>query len=461
MSFTRRTFLIGAGAGLTVLAVAACTDVTPTPTGSPTPRPQLVPAPSRVWRSNWAADPFALGAISYLPVGAAPESRLALRTAQLDRVFFAGEATSDQPGTVGGATTSGLRVAIEVANVVGDGERVAIIGAGAAGAEAARLLSGSGVEVIVVEARDRVGGRIDSRTTDDGSSFELGAWTLATDGDSTVIAALDDLGVSSIPLEGSLLVAAEDPAASVPLDALAAAQQEIATRLSAWGAEQLRDAPVSEALEQSGAANASIGDVPAEAIGALFAEATRLATGAESDETSVWFSRASVGLPSVLPEGPLSALVTAGLADARLALSTTVVGIAYDDDGVSLRLGTGESLGVDRVIVTVPLGVLKAGAIEFDPPLPLSMRAAINAVGVGQLELVRVAFDEAFWQTDAVIWSLVGTDAEVTTWVNLQPLTGETVLLGIAAGDAVAALAKLSDDALARALREMLEPFAA
>lgn len=78
---------------------------------------------------------------------------------------------------------------------------------------------------------------------------------------------------------------------------------------------------------------------------------------------------------------------------------------------MSLRLGTGESLSFDRVIVTVPLGVLQRRAIEFAPPLPFAHRGAIAALASGYVETVWVQFDEAFWNVDADLWHVVGGDA--------------------------------------------------
>ena len=461
MSFTRRTFLVGAGAGLSVLALAACTPPKPVPTAKPTPEPDLAPAPSTLWRSSWASDPYALGALSFLPVGSSPDDRAPLRAPLLSRVFFAGEAISDNPGTITGATQSGAQAARDVNDVLVEGERVAVVGAGAAGAEAARLLRILGADVIVVEARDRTGGRIDSRTTADGSPFELGAWQFAIDRDSAVIADLERLEIGTVALGGELALVAEEDLASGSLDDLSTAETDLGTRLASWAAEQIDDPGVGGALEDSGASagNPAVGDIPATALDGLFAEAVRIATGAEPTDVSLWFPPTAIGAATVLPTGKLAALVEPSFEGTRLALSTAVVAVAYDDDGVSLRLGTGESLPVDRVVVTVPLAVLKSGAIQFDPPLPLSMRSAINSVGVGHLELVRVAFDEAFWTTDAVIWSLTGTDAAISTWINLQPLTGETALLGVAAGDAAAALADVDDDDLAERVRGMLVPF--
>lgn len=155
MSFTRRTFLIGAGS-LSLLVLSACVDEPPTPTRSPTPTGTTIPTPSGFLRSSWSTDPYALGSHSFMAVGSAPEHRDTLRQPILNRVYFAGEATSsDNPGTVLGAQASGALAANDLSTVAAAGERIAIIGAGIAGAEAARVLSQQGYDVVVVEARNR------------------------------------------------------------------------------------------------------------------------------------------------------------------------------------------------------------------------------------------------------------------------------------------------------------------
>ncbi|MGO3031939.1 MAG: FAD-dependent oxidoreductase, partial [Microbacterium gubbeenense] len=96
--------------------------VTPTPVGE-------VPAPTSFFRTSWAEDPFARGALSVTPAGATSTERQALATALIERVFFAGEATSvERPGTIAGAMRSGERAASEIKDVAGDGERIAVVG---------------------------------------------------------------------------------------------------------------------------------------------------------------------------------------------------------------------------------------------------------------------------------------------------------------------------------------------
>jgi monoamine oxidase len=69
---------------------------------------------------DWSSDPFALGAYSYLKVGAG-SARAALAAPVDDTLFFAGEATSSdgEGGTVNGALASGERAAREVLAALG------------------------------------------------------------------------------------------------------------------------------------------------------------------------------------------------------------------------------------------------------------------------------------------------------------------------------------------------------
>lgn len=54
----------------------------------------------------------------------------------------------------------------------------------------------------------------------------------------------------------------------------------------------------------------------------------------------------------------------------------------------------------DRVIVTVPLGVLKKHVIKFKPELPQDKLESIRKLGSGYLDKVVFLFEEAFWDKD-------------------------------------------------------------
>ncbi|CAN5520281.1 hypothetical protein BH10ACT4_BH10ACT4_06180 [soil metagenome] len=463
MSFSRRTFLLGAGSGLSLLVLTACVDESPAPTKSPTPSPtasSAVPRPAGIQRSAWSTDPFARGSQSYLAPGATPQHREDLSQPVGGRVFFAGEATSpDLAGTVLGAQQTGARVASEVLGVVETGEKIAVIGAGAAGAEAARALVKRGFDVIVLEARDRVGGRIDTRSPKSWPlGVELGAWRLGTVADQSLITKLASLGVESSPLTG--LLAASDGGHTTDNTVGAPALSTAA----AWAESQLADPSLTAALDGSGAATTAAGVSIDGLAGAdlLDASLATLAglTGASAAELSSWYGIAGLPTRDRVVTGGFSGLITDALDGVRVSLSTAVLGVSYSDSSVSLKLGTGESLTVDRVVVTVPLGVLKKNAVAFDPLLPFPHRTAITALGMGAVETVWLRFDKPFWTTDAAVWSIVGGDSDITDWVNLQAVTGEPVLVGIVGGTAARRVAKLSDDDLVESVLTALSPFA-
>ena len=463
MSFSRRSFLLGAGSGLSLLVVTACVEESPRPTRPATPSPtpsSAVPRPSGIERSAWSTDPFARGSQSFLAPGATPQHRDDLAQPVGGRVFFAGEATSaDLAGTVLGAQQSGARVAAEVLGVVSSGEKIAVIGAGAAGAEAARALVQRGFDVIVLEARDRVGGRIDTRTPKSWPlGVELGAWRLGEVADQSLLARLAALGIQSNPLT-DLLAAGENGRSTgntVGASALAAATN--------WADAERADSSLTAALEGSGATAKAAGTTVdgldgTELLAAALASLAGV-TGASASELSTWYGLTDRPARDRIVTGGFSGVVTDALKGARVSLSTAVLGVSYSDSAVSLKLGTGESLTVDRVVVTLPLGVLKKNAVAFDPLLPFTHRTAITALGMGSVETVWLRFDKPFWSTDAAIWSLVGTDSDITDWVNLQAITGEPVLVGIVGGKAARRVVKLSDDDLLGAVLTALAPFA-
>ncbi len=468
--------LLGAGAGALTVLLASCTpeSTDPKPTRSPeptvTPTPVgEVPAAAAFLRTEWATDPFALGSRSVTPVGATPVDRETLGTALVSRVFFAGEATDpDRPGTVSGGILSGQRAADEVIDVAEAGERVAVIGAGIAGAIAAGRLGDAELDVSVIEARDRAGGRLVTHMDDDWPvPPQAGAWILGSD-DTELASRMGVLGVGTVGL-GDATARGADGEIDVPTGDIL--QQAVADTETLPDDVSLR-----AALDEAGVQGSPELEEFLAALSAF--------TGVDPETASSWF-------PPRMPESPLDAvvsdvapLVETPLGDLDVTYASPVTGVVYDDRGVSLRLATGEALTFDRVIVTVPLGVLQSDAIEFDPPLPFEKRSAIAALEMGAAESVWLRFDEPFWTTEAGVWHVVGpvgpeptpsptptptpsptpgaegdVDTTIRTWINLLPATGEPILVGLVGGPAARAIAELGDDDLLTLASESLSPF--
>ena len=68
-----------------------------------------------------------------------------------------------------------------------------------------------------------------------------------------------------------------------------------------------------------------------------------------------------------------------------------VTKVHSSDNTVVLSTESGDNIEADYVVVTLPLSLLKQRAITFSPELPDSKLQAINKLGVGVLEKVRMA----------------------------------------------------------------------
>ena len=472
----RRTFLAASLSGIAAVTLASCfpTEPHPSPTPPPTPSPTPtatapptpgVPAPTAMRRSRWGADPFARGAFTFDAAGADRQLRSALAEPIGERIVIAGEATSmDAAGTWQGARASGLRAAADIIRLGEPGERVVVVGAGLAGLAAARALVDAEFEVVVVEARDRFGGRIDS-VDDDGFDMpvELGGVFLTTDG--PLGAELTEASVGRRPFDPTVEARTAD-GASVPISDTG--RQAIA-EAQGWAAAQPRPQSLASALVGSGvvplpATPDETGVSPADWLSHAIVSAVQPSTGA----TTARLAASAVDLerftePVDLITGRMADYVDALAEPLDIAVSSAVTRVVYDDRRVSLRLDTGESVTSDRAVITVPLGVLKTDTMRFSPSLPLLHQRAISLIGVGRLDTVWLQFEEPFWRSpgsDANVLTLVGTTPDVGVWFDVGAVAGDApVLLGLIAADAATRLEELEDDEFLAAVLAGLVPY--
>ena len=364
--------------------------------------PGTVPSPTGALVTRWGLDPWSRGSYSYLAVGASPSDRAVLAEPVDDHLVLAGEATDpDFPATVHGALRSGARAAEQVL-ATGAGS-VAVVGAGMAGLTAATLLAEAGLDVTVYEARERLGGRVwTDRSL--GVPLDLGAsWIHGVDGNPLTEVA-DELGVQRTPFDYDRYVVRDESAAVVDEDDVPASFVEVTTIEHELGA-----------------------DVDDLAPGA-FEEGSELGGG------------------DVLLPGGYDQLLDAVGDDVVVELGRAVAGVTRRDDGVVLT-GDGWTAEADAVVVTLPIGVLQAGDVAFDPPLPEDVVGAVDRLGMGLLDKVYLRFDEVFWDADAHVIGHIGPDRGwFAEWVNLAPFTGEPILLGFNAGSVAAEVEALDDD---------------
>ncbi|CAI5457980.1 unnamed protein product, partial [Closterium sp. Yama58-4] len=141
---------------------------------------------------------------------------------------------------------------------------------------------------------------------------------------------------------------------------------------------------------------------------------------------------------------------------AKLVLNFEVTAISQSSTGVQITgkntaSGATSTLSADVVIVTIPLGVLKANTIAFTPSLPPRKTGAISRLGVGAIAKIFFFFNQTFWPVNVDEYFI--EDAQLPAnrgrwvdWVNLKRAWGQTALEGVALGEYAERMAKMSDE---------------
>jgi polyamine oxidase len=330
----------------------------------------------------------------------------------------------------------------EPTRIPGPTRRVVVIGAGLAGLVAARGLVADGVEVVVVEARDRIGGR--TSTIDlAGASIDAGAAWIHGRRGNPVAELCDSLGLTTRLHDYDYAWlwddVAERPATPQELAAAAAAETALYDALPALKRRLGASASMQDAID---AYLATTGLDPTEARHVRFVMEQLLVEvdyGGPARRTSLanFDEDEFFGYDDHLPTGGYGKLTDALATSLDIRLNTPISRVEWDDGEARAVALDGTVFSGDRVIVTVPLGVLQAGTIEFSPPLPAAKREAIASMEMGSLEKVMLRFETRFWNGGQdLAWLHLGTArGEFPLILDLSHDTGQPTLILLHGGD--------------------------
>lgn len=262
--------------------------------------------------------------------------------------------------------------------------RIVVVGAGFAGLAAADALMRGGAEVVVLEARDRVGGRVWSRELENGSLVEMGAEFVLPEND-VLRDTVTRLGLSLC--DKGMFYGDREPR-GVSVDA---AQLHLAVEAVRCALETRPDRGVGidaagflDGLDLHPAARETIrsrAEVSCAATADRFPAAALAHLAAISQDPS----------PSVLGGNQRIALALAEGLGPSVRLATPVDRVVWGDGWVRV-VAAGAELEADRAVLAVPASVVTR--IAFEPALPVQLAGAYAAVAYGNAAKLFVPLGE-------------------------------------------------------------------
>ena len=343
---------------------------------------------------------------------------------------------------------------------------ILIIGAGAAGLAAARDLSRAGWTVTVLEARDRIGGRIFTLSeTDSPAPIELGAefihgrspalWEIAR----AAHLKIHEVSEHHWYFDNGKLSRSRDFWRNVQ-GLMNKMKSSDADRSFRQFLDSVPDSPDSQRAKDmatrhvEGFHAASIDRVGIRGL-------VKANEAADSIEGNKSF-RFQDGYDSLVQ----ALRAEAESYGASFHLNLTVTAIHWQGMQVEVRTSGADVYEASAALITLPLGILQSrqedGGIQFVPELPAAKQSAIEQLAVGNVIRINLMFRERFWES-AKVWDEHGTavsfrnagffhcpDAAIPTWWTQLPLRAPLLVgwIGGPAADRLRSKGALVDQAI-------------
>lgn len=333
---------------------------------------------------------------------------------------------------------------------------VIIIGAGMAGVTAARELQNRGISSIVLEARDRVGGRIYSINTTYGPVDAGAMWIhdskqgnplyeFAIGAGEPMSRLVDYVSVTVFNTSGSEL-----PKEAYVQGYLAMGdfRDEIAALQNAHKLDPLiPDVPLYDVyqnyLKTSGLPESSVPMSNLQVNGnyqvLLNGNLTKLST--------LRFGTKTLPALDVFLLNGYDRLVKIQTPGLDIRLNTPVKSVKQTDSGVTVTTADGRELTGAFALSTESLGCLKTNSILYDPPLPVEKQIAIGRMGMGIFDKAIMVFDQSYWNTtDLILQTMNELSGLWKVYLNYDAVMERPILMAFNVANTARAIETMTDE---------------
>lgn len=300
---------------------------------------------------------------------------------------------------------------------------VVVIGAGSAGLAAARTLIDQGRSVVVIEARDRIGGRAHTDTATFGVPFDRGCSWLHSADKNPYAALAKSWGFTTRNQDN-----ADE---TVRVGTRDANGSENAQYGRAWDGLQDAMAAAGAAGQDVSAASVSPRDLPWIEVCEAWVGPMSMGMDLENVSCLDWYQLDDTDPNDIIAEG-FGTLVARFGEGVPVALGTPATRVRWGGPGVQVETPKG-TIQARAAIVTASTGVLGAGTIAFDPVLPVWKQEAIADVPMGLLAKIPLLFDGARFDLASEGWLTYHTTSREACFFLTWPWD-QNLLIGFVGG---------------------------